>query len=138
MKWHRFLFIVFYLCNIIEKLRTTRFGASFLWTFILSSALKHFQGPPEKFKHFQGTPVRKIQGLSKASLKSQGLFKNFPLKIQGLSRTSGKIQEFTEKFKHFQGPWEVRNPDYRKINQIKHVIIQIGKTAKAEKNSVDQ
>ena len=40
MKWHRFLFIMFYLCNIIEKLRTTRFGASFLWTFILSSALK--------------------------------------------------------------------------------------------------
>ena len=40
MKWHRFLFIVFYLCNIIEKLRTTHFGASFLWTFILSSALK--------------------------------------------------------------------------------------------------
>ena len=39
MKWHRLLFIVFYLCNIIVKLRTTRFGASFLWTFILSSAL---------------------------------------------------------------------------------------------------
>ena len=30
MKVHRLLFIVFYLWNIIVKLRTTRFGATFL------------------------------------------------------------------------------------------------------------
>ena len=40
MKVHRLLFIVFYLWNIIVKLRPTRFGATFFWTFILFSALK--------------------------------------------------------------------------------------------------
>ena len=44
MKVHRLLFIVFYLCNIIVKLRITRFWASFFWTFILSFALKWNSG----------------------------------------------------------------------------------------------
>ena len=59
MKGHELLIIVFYLHNIIVKLRTTRFWAIFFLTFSLSLALKlvnkqlptYFNQPPFPFNN---------------------------------------------------------------------------------------